>query len=366
MKRKFPLVGFFQKEIRQTLRDFRMRMILFAAPVFQLTLFGVALSNEVRNVRLAAQYAPSDQASRDIYERAIASGWFIPAQVTGQDPFEWVRSGEADAVMISPPTTLLHDVEHALGQMQLLINSQNVLKAQAVERYIKAITQEVLSQPGKNLPIPIQFSVRPLYNPSLETSIYMVPGVMCMLVCIITILLTSMGLARERESGTLETLISAPVHPWEVVLGKTLPYVFLGMCQIPLILAVAVFLFSVPVRGPISLLMIASFFFVLTTVAIGILISTIAQNQQQAMLGGFLFLFPAILLSGLMFPIENMPLPMWIMAEVNPLTHFIGLLRNILLKGGNLEYFLIHSGVLALSAGVCVLVALKKFRTTIS
>ena len=359
------LLGFFRKEIRQTLRDYRMRVVLFLAPVFQLTLFGVALSNEVRNVQLAAVYAPTDRLTRQIYEHSIASGWFVPAQVSGNDVSEWLRSGRADAVLISSGKDLASQVARGEGNLQLLINSQNVIKAQSIENYMKAIAAEVLQRSGERA-LGVQMDVRTLYNASMETSVYMVPGVMSMLVCIVTVLLTSMGLARERESGTFETLLAAPVRRWEIVLGKTLPYMFLGMCQIPLILLVAVSLFAVPIRGPLFFVFAAALFFVATTVSIGLMISTIAQNQQQAMLGGFLFLFPAILLSGLMFPIESMPLPMRGLAQINPLTHFIGLLRNILLKGGNPDYFVFHCGVLCALSVFCILFALSRFRKTLA
>ncbi len=363
------LLGFFRKEIRQTLRDYRMRVVLFVAPIVQLTLFGVALSNEVRNVQIAAIYSPSDSITRQIYERSVASGWFIAAATTGTDLFQWIRSGEADVVLVAPAQGLRKDILRNKGEIQVLINSQNVIKARAIESYLQAISAEVLAattnRGSASFP-QITFETRTLYNPSLESSTYMVPGVMSMLVCMLTVLMTSMGVARERESGTFETLLAAPIHNWEIILGKTVPYMFLGLCQIPLILAIAVLLFSVPVRGPLIYILISSFFFIATTVSIGLMISTIAQNQQQAMLGGFLFLFPAILLSGAMFPIENMPLPMWCLAQINPLTHYIGLLRNVLLKGGNIKYFIVHSSALILLSISCVIIAFRRFRQIVA
>jgi ABC-2 type transport system permease protein len=369
------LVGFLVKEIKQTLRDPRMRLMLFLAPIIQLTLFGVALSNEVRNIRLAEVMAPGDEMAQVIYRRSLASGWFIEPSAQGGaahqaegeiEPFDWLASGRADAVLVMPPGGLTHEAQRGEGRLQVLIDARNVLRAQAIENYLKAIVREVASERlgTGELPKPaIRFDLRPLYNPTFETSVFMVPGVMSMLVCLITILLTSMSLAREREMGTFETLIAAPVHAWEVVLGKTLPFVLIGMVQVPLILAAGVVLFGLPVRGPVLLLIVASFFFVTTTVSIGIMISTLAKNQQQAMLGGFLFLFPAVLLSGLMFPLENMPQVLYALAQLNPLTHFIALLRNILLKGGDLRFFFIHSGVLAALAVLCAMAALRRFRT---
>jgi ABC-2 type transport system permease protein len=365
MRLNRTLLGFIVKEIRQTMRDKRMRVLLFVAPIMQLTLFGVALSNEVRNIRLAASFKPDDEITRHIVEKSLASGWFLPTTVTSSDAFEWLRSGEADAVLVAPPGGLTQAVERGGGDLQLLVNSQNVLRAAAVESYIKSIVNQTVTQyhQGRATPPILSVDVRTLYNPTFDTSVYMVPGVMSMLVCLATIQLTSMSLAREKEIGTFETLIAAPVHPWEVVLGKALPFLILGMIQVPLILGAAVALFGIPMRGPFILLIVSSFFFIVTTVSIGVLISTITKNQQQAMLGGFLFLFPALLLSGLMFPLSNMPLFMRVFAEVNPLSHYIALLRNILLKGGNLDFFFVHTAVLMTLALICIVLAFRRFRT---
>jgi len=360
------LWGFIQKEIKQTLRDPRMRIFLFVAPLIQLTVFGLALSNETRNVRLAAFYQPGDMVMQDIIIRAMASQWFIPAEVSGNDPFSWVQSGQADAVLVAPVNHLSRDIERGGASLQLLINAKNSPRAQAIRTYIRSILHEVTDDPqSQHNGLPIQFDVRALYNPTFKTSIYMVPGVLSMLVCLVTIVLTSMSVAREREVGTFETLIASPVRSVELLLGKTIPFLLLGMVQVPLILTAAVVLFGLPIKGSLFLLMLAAFFFILTTVSIGILISTIARTQQQAMLGGFLFLFPAILLSGLMFPVENMPIYMKILAQMNPLTHFIALLRNILLKGGGGAFYITHVGVLGGLALACMILATYRFRKVI-
>ena len=149
--------------------------------------------------------------------------------------------------------------------------------------------------------------MRVLFNPSLESAIFMVPGVICLLMVMTTIILTNVSIVREKEQGTFEMLISAPVSRSEVIYGKTVPYVILGMSNLPLILAVAMGVFDVPMRGSFLVLAGATFAFVCTTVAMGTLISTYCQNQQQASMGGFLFMFPAMMFSGLLFPIENMP-----------------------------------------------------------
>lgn len=362
------LGGFIRKEFKQALRDRRMRMLLFLAPVIQLTLFGVALSNDVKNIRLWAQLNPNDTVLQHIYEHAVASKWFLPGVGDrNADPFELLRAGKIDAALVPPPGGLTRALGRGDADLQLLVNATNVIQAQSIAGYINTITARVIQDDLKIEPpaAPVEFDVRVLYNPTLETSYFMVPGVMCILLCMTPLVLTSMSITREKELGTFEMLISAPVSASEVIYGKTIPYVVFGMATVPLILAVAVFGFGVPMRGSLLVLLLASFAFVCTAVAIGTLISTFAQNQQQSMLGGFLFLFPAILLSGLMFPLENMPLIMKWISAVDPLSHFLALLRNIMLKGGEPGFVVLHVTVLVVMAAVSVFVSFKRFHTTL-
>jgi ABC-2 type transport system permease protein len=362
-KRLRVLRAFVKKEIFQILRDPRMRMILFVAPMAQLTLFGVAISNETRNVRLAIYAKPQDVIMRDFYNRAIGTKWFIPANTAGSDPFEWVKSGEADAVVIAPGQGLSHSVQKG-GTLQILINAQNSNRALAIESYLKIIANQSFKTAQANV-WPLHFDIRALYNPTFETSHFMVPGVLSMLVCLVTILLTSMAVAREKEVGTIETLTSAPLDSWDLLLGKTVPFIILGSLQTPLILGFAVLVFGLPMRGPLLMLIVATLLMIMSTVSIGLLISTISRNQQQAMLGGFMYLFPSYLLSGLMFPIENMPFYFKPFAYVNPLTHYMGLLRNILLIGGDTQYFIFHTLVLTIITLIIGAFALKRFKAMV-
>ncbi|WP_413290001.1 ABC transporter permease [Bdellovibrio sp. HCB337] len=367
MKINPTLLGFIKKEFVQALRDPRMRIMLFAAPVLQMTLFGVALSSEVKNIRLSMVSTHNDRVLQETYQRALSSGWFIPANTKHVDPYLQIQSGEADAVLVPPPEGLTNALERGEGRVQLLVNASNVLRAQSVEAYIKGILPPVALKEMRldKPPSPIVFDMRIFYNPTMRTAVFMVPGVMSMLICLITILLTSMSVSKEKESGTFEMLISAPVKPQEIILGKTLPYVILGLSNIPLILGVAILGFGVPMRGSFLVLLLASLVFVCVTVSIGTLISTITKTQQQSMMAGFLFLFPAVQLSGLMFPLENMPGWMKFLAHINPLTHFLEMLRNIMLKGGDLEVILYHLGVLIVMAIVVVWYSFKRFHSTL-
>jgi ABC-2 type transport system permease protein len=369
------LRGFIRKELTQTLRDPRMRFVLFVVPVIQLTLFGVAISTEVKNIRLAAFFDKNDFVTRDIYERAVNGRYFVPAKSRYSDPFMLIRSGDADAVIVPEAEGFTTGLGHGgvrgqprVARLQILVNAINVLQAQSVENYLRNIVgRSVASYAARRpkQPLPIIFDNRVLFNPDLETSIFMVPGTMCMLMIIATLVMTNNAIVREKEMGTFEMLISAPVTSREVVLGKTIPYIVLGLSQFPLILLVAVALFRVPMRGSFIALFAATGAFVLTTVAMGTLISTFCRNQQQASLAAFLFLFPAIMFSGLMFPIENMPQSIRWVAWIDPIAHYMGLLRNIMLKGGEIEYVTQRIGILLVLAAVSIFYSFKRFRTTL-
>lgn len=354
------LIGFIKKEFLQTLRDPRMRMLLFVAPVVQLTIFGVALSTEAKNIRLSIFGAPSDPSLHELHRKALASGWFVPAKVSSSDPYLQIERDEADAVLVGPEEGLDKALGRGEGRVQLLVNAINVTRAQSIERYFLNIVQSSYKSSA-----PLHFDVRVLYNPALKTALFLVPGVMSLLVCLITILLTSMSIAKEKEVGTFETLIAAPVLPEEIIFGKTVPYVLLGMSNIPLIVGAAMLLFGMPLRGKLWILMLSAFVFVCCTVGIGLFIATVAKNQQQSMMGGFLYLFPSVLLSGLVFPVENMPLAIRFFSYINPLTYFIELLRNIMLKGGDHRLIIFDILILSAMATVVITASWRRFKTTL-
>lgn len=366
------VIGFLKKEFSQVLRDSRMRIILLVLPVLQMAVFGLAISTEVKNIKLGTIYNPNDTILRRIEERSFSSKWFIPAIGRGTsndanaDPLEQIRSGRADVVLISPPGGLTKAIERGERNVQLLIDASNVIRAQSIERYMQSIINEVLRDEFQlTVTSPVFFDVRILYNPSLESAIFMVPGTLAMILCIVTILLTSMSIAREKEMGTFEMIISAPVKTWEVLLGKTIPFIIIGMINAASIFMFAILVFKVPMKGFYWHLAIATFSFIVTTVSIGTLISTFAKNQQQAMMGGFIFLLLSNLLAGIMFPIDNMPVFMKVAAYMNPMTYFVRLVRNIMLKGGSPELIWTYIGILALMAVLTAIVSYKRFHHTL-
>jgi ABC-2 type transport system permease protein len=366
------LIHFARKELAQTLREPRRRFFLFVAPVVQLVLFGYALSAEVRNVRLSAIYASDDSLTYEVVQHAVSSGWFLPAEAAQGDPFARIQQGDADVVLVAPPGGLERAMDRGEGRLQVLIDATNVTRARAVERYLQAILAQVLAARAAKLgpgaqgpPISLQMEPRILFNPSLVTPIFLVPGIMAQLVALVTIILTGISLAREKELGTFEVLIAAPIRTIEIILGKCVPYFLLGLTNVGLILAVAVVVFHVPVRGPLWIVLGVATMYVAATVAVGILLSTFCRNQQQATLGGLLVLFPAILLSGIFFPVQTMPLLLKGVAYINPVTYFAELLRNVLLKGGNTDLIVRDGLALLAITAVTITLSVWRFRATL-
>lgn len=347
------LIGFIKKEFAQTLRDPVMRVFLFGAPLLQLILFGTAISNEYTNLRLSALYKPSHAAVRQVVDRFYGSGYFVPGPPASYgNPERLLRAGAADAVLIFSDD----------GASQLLIDASNAVKARTIDAYARQI-MAARTDPATG---GAALSQRVLFNPSMKTSTFMVPGVMTFILCLITVILTAMSFAREKELGTLESIIAAPLRKRDIVLGKSAPFVLLGLADAVLIMSAGVLLFDVPTRGPLAVLAGATAVFVCVTISVGMLISTISRTQQQAMMGAFLFVFPAIMLSGIMFPIENMPLVMRLFAYLNPLSWFTAIQRNVLLTGANMDLVLRNLAVLAVMAAVVILLAIRRFRQTLN
>lgn len=358
--------GFVRKELSQALRDPRMRGMLFVMPVIQLLIFGVALSSEVRNVRLAVSARADDAFTRRLADRFYASGWFVPAPPLRGDPFDAVRAGRAEAVLVAP--TGGAEVAMARGQAkyQFLVDATNATRARSVETYGQAILAAHLKDEHVAAGAAgFQFSLRTLYNPEGNTAMFMIPGTLCLMLTLVTVVLTSMSMAKEREMGTLETLFAAPVAPWEILLGKTLPYVILGMIDLPLVLLVAKAL-SVPIRGPLWMIALSAFVFVCTTVSGGFLVSSYSGSQQQAMIGGFLFVFPAIQLSGVIFPVENMPLAIRWVSYFDPVRYFVTVIRHLMLKGGDWGAVLPNLAAMAALGSFAMFWAARRFRQTLN
>ncbi len=360
------LWGFIKKELIALLRDPVMLVAILLMPVVQVIVLSQAITMEARNLRLAVDTIPNDVIMERVYNHAIGSGWFVRIDPLEKSAVEAVQAGEADVALIAPKDGLTKSLMRGEGQLQILIDSTNVLKAQSIEAYLQGIIVNVLSDATHTQSVrPIGFNVRVLFNPELDTQWFLVPAIMAVLVFMSLLTLISISITKEKENGTIETLISAPISKYDIILGKTLPYILVALINMFLIQLVGVIFFSLPFTGSFFMFMASFLVFCFPACAIAVWLANYTKTQQQAMLGLMIVAFMALMLSGALFPRENMPLVLQWIAYVNPLTHYTYLVRNIILKGADWNYFFAHAWVMIVSGFLIALWAVKRFKTTL-
>lgn len=342
------LFAVMRKELRQAFRDRRMAALLLVAPIIQLTLLGYAVDLEVDRIPTAVCDQDHSPTSRALVQAFLADGTFVH-KATVHDPEQASRlleTGEAATALVIPPGFERDVGRNMPTTIQVLLDGTDSNRAQIgansasqflLERSMALSVQRMqamMTTQGRAATISqVKIMPRVLYNPQFKSSLYMVPGVACMVLLVVTTIVTAMGIAREREVGTMEQILVTPLRPSVLLVGKCLPFALLGLFDVAALLLVGSILFNVPLRGPLAVVGLGTVLYLLTTLGVGIFISTVSRSQQQAILGGFFFLMPAILLSGFMTPIENMP--WWIkpLTFLDPVRYFVELLRACLLKG---------------------------------
>lgn len=327
------------KEFIQIFRDRKMKPIIFVTPVIQLIVFGYAVTMDVTNIRTAVFDLDKTSVTREIARRFEGSGYFRIDHFPGSDGAvrELLDKGAA-TVVLHFDHGFTSDLEaRRRASVQVLIDGTDSNTALVAAGYATGI----LSQYSREIAVQTSWrphgslDVRPRawYNADLKSKNYNVPGVIAMMILVVCLLLTSMAIVREREIGTMEQLMVTPIRPAELILGKTIPFAIIGFFDMFLVTLVGVIWFDVPIRGSIPLLVLATAVYLLSVLGFGLFISTVSRTQQQAMMATFLFFVPAILLSGLMFPIENMPVLIQYITYLNPLRYFLVIIRGIFLKG---------------------------------
>lgn len=326
-----------KKERRQLLRDPRTRLIVFVAPIVQLLLFGYAVNTDIHDTATFVVDRDGTTASRRLVDAFEATGRFeaTGASTRSADLVRALDRGAA-VVGLEIPAGFSRDLAGGgPATIQVLIdgtmsNTATVARGYAA-RVVEAFGRE--RPPRGAAPPGIDLRARVWYNPDLESRTYNVPAVIGVVVLLMCLLLTALAVAREREIGTLDQLMVTPLSPAELMLGKTLPVAVIGLIDLALVSGVAVFWFGVPMRGTVFALVLAAILYILAGLAAGLLISTISRTQQEAFLTMFLFLLPAVILSGFLYPVETMPALFRWLAEANPVRHFLVVVRGIFLKG---------------------------------
>ncbi|HUF47189.1 MAG TPA: ABC transporter permease [Vicinamibacterales bacterium] len=357
------------KEFLELRRTPRLFGLVLVAPVIQLTMLGYAATTDVRDVPVVIVDGDRSPASRRLLERFQASGHF---RIVGEETrygnvTPWLESGRAWLAIIVPAgfgRALDGAGDPARRVVQVLADGTDANSSGVALSYVARVvnefnTERVVGRGGA--PGGIDGRVRVWFNPELESRDFMVPGVIALLLLVITANLSSMAIVREREVGTLEQLNVTPLGRWELILGKLLPYGVVGFVDVLLVLAVAVFWFEVPLRGSVTLLLGASLVYLVCTLGLGLFVSTISATQQQAnMTSTFFFLVPMVYLSGFVFPIENMPGAIQTVTYAIPLRYFLVIVRGVFLKGVGLEVLWPQLAALgAWGAGIVTLAALR-------
>lgn len=329
-----------RKELKQIFRDPRMKRIVFVAPVIQLVVFGYAVNTDIRETPMFVVDHSSSAESRRLVDALTASGYF---RVAGRSerPADLVAAldrGRAILGLEIPPSYAADLGAGRAAEVQVLVDGSNSNTATIVQgnaaRIIRGVAEARLRErAGGASRAGVDLRIRAWYNPDLASRVYNVPAVMGVIVMLMSVLLTAMTLVRERETGTLEQLMVTPLTPGELILGKTLPVALISLVQITLIAAVAILWFGIPFRGTLFALGLAALLYIVAGLALGLVVSTAASTQQEALMVLFLFLLPAIILSGFMFPVFTMPVFFQWVSLANPIRHFLEIVRPVFLKG---------------------------------
>lgn len=355
------------KELLQLRRDRLTVAMMLLLPVIQLLLFGYAINTDVRHTKTIVYDQDQTAESRDLARTLESTGYYdVVGHAQSYDDVEHaLRAGEARVALVVPKSYASDIARGRKARVQLVVDGSDpqvvgsatntaasFIAARSSQLMIARLTKAGMPIAGA----PVELEPNTWYNPDLRTAVYIVPGLVGVLLTMTMVMLTAMAIARERERGTLEQLIVSPVRRLELVVGKIVPYVAIGYVQMSLVLLVGRFVFGVRIVGSLPLLYALALMFIAANLALGLVFSTVAQTQQQAMQMSFFFLLPNILLSGFMFPFEGMPRPAQWLSQGLPLTHFLRIVRGIVLRGAGFRDL---TGELVWLA--CILLALVTF-----
>ncbi len=347
-------LAFVRKEAKHVLRDRRSLLILLGLPVIMMVLFGFALSNEVKNSNFVVLDRSPDVASTALTNRLDESGYFtLVGKVNDEEEIEdWFRRGQARLALVFP-ANFDHDLKHdGRTQIRLVTDASDANTANTITNYASAVVMqfqsEMVNAPARTGGIAVE--TRMLYNPQLRSSYMFVPGVMTLLLMLLGAMMTSVSIVKEKERGTMEILLVSPMHPLMLILGKTVPYLLLSLVNVLIILVLSYGVLDLPWGANLPLLVAESLLFILTTLALGLVISNAVEQQQTAMFISLVgLLMPALVFSGFMFPIENMPLPLQIVSNVVPTRWFYDIASNLMIK---------HLGIASVIKPTLILIAM--------
>ena len=365
------------KEVRQTARDRRMLFMLLVAPIFQLVMLGYAVNLDVDHVPTVVVDQDRTATSREHLRRLLADGTLEEtARADGvAEANRLLDAGEASVALVIPRGFTRDLARGEPAPVQVLLdgsdpNRSNIAGAAASQYFqgaaldvVRGRLERLSAAMGRRVAFgTIDARPRVFYNPRLDSAIFMVPGVAVLVLILATTVVTAMGIAREREVGTLEQVLVTPISPGVLMAGKALPFVAVGLIDVTTALTVSAWVFDLPIRGSLAFLGVATLFYLMTTLGVGLFISTVSETQQQAFMGGVFFILPAILLSGIFTPISSMPGWMQALTWLNPVRYYIEILRAVLLKAAGPADLALQTGALFAYGIVIIGLASLRFR----
>lgn len=360
-------IGFIKKEFYHIFRDRRSLFILFGMPIAQILLFGFAITNEINNVDIAILDHSKDATTQKIINKISASKYFSINQIINREAdIESVfKKGKVKAILNFEQDFSQNLIKNHNATVQVITDATDPNTANTISNYINAILQNYLQQQNKHIKIVYQIipETKLLFNPELKSVYMFVPGVMTVILMLVSAMMTSISITREKELGTMEVLLVSPLKPFQVIIGKVVPYIFLSIINATIIILLSLFVFKMPVQGSLILLGLESVLFIITSLALGILISTISASQQTAMMISLMgLMLPTILLSGFIFPISSMPFPLQVISNIVPAKWFIIIVKGIMLKGVGLGFILKENLILIAMTLFFIGLSVKKYK----
>ena len=357
-------IAFVKKEFHHILRDRRTMLILIGMPIVQIILFGFAISTEVRNVQTAILSSSVNPDTRHIIDRLDASEYFTVKYIvhTNEELNHLFRKGKIELGIAFPRD--LQRQRFDSESIQVIADATDPNNATILTSYASNIIADYQQSRIMQQQSPIQIipQKKLLYNPGMQSAYNFVPGVMGLILMLICAMMTSISIVREKETGTMEVLLVSPVRPLWMIIAKMVPYFVLSCVNLVTILLLSVYVLHVPVAGSLFSLALLSWIFIVVSLLLGLLVSTIARTQVEAMLfSGMVLMMPTVLLSGMIFPIENMPLPLQLISNVIPARWYIVGIKKIMIEGLGISYAQREMGILMLMAVVLLIISLKKF-----
>ncbi|MCU0371725.1 MAG: ABC transporter permease [Ignavibacteria bacterium] len=360
-------MSFVRKEFLHIIRDYRTLLILFGMPVAQIMLFGYAITNEIRDVKIAILDMAKDDVTQEISNKILSSGYFVSYENlnTTDDIEPAFRKGIIKEVVVFEPNFGKNLEKEKHANVQIIADASDPNLANMMIGYTSSILENYQAglSGDRELPPIINPEIKMLYNQNLKSVYMFVPGLISVLLLLVSALMTSISITKEKELGTMEILLVSPLNPFQIIAGKVIPYLLLSIINTSVVLILSYFVFKVPISGSVVLLMGISILFLITSLSLGILISTLSNSQQTAMMVSLVALIlPTIIMSGFIFPIDNMPLLLRILSNIIPSKWFIIIVRGVMLKGVDISYIWFEMSVLVLMTFVLTAISIKKFK----